>query len=88
MTGRYEGECPLGLFGGHEVKKAAHGGFARVGAFSDPVDRDTDHRPTHHGQVEDGGGVADAAAIFSGADIQAQVQARFDAPIPAVGLQH
>ena len=88
MTGRYEGERPLGLFGGHEVEKAVHGGLARVGAFSGPVDRHADYRPPHHGQIEDGGGIADAAAIFSSADIQAQVKARFDAPILAVGLQH
>ena len=88
MTGSYKRECLSGLFGGHAVKKTAHGGLARVGAFSDPVDGEADHGSAHHGQVESGSAVADAAAIFSSDHIQSQVQARFDAPMPAVGLQH
>ena len=32
--------------------------------------------------------MADSAAIFSGDDVQAQVQARFDAPILTIGLKH
>ena len=76
------------LFGRHTIKKAAQGGFARVGTFSDRGDRNADHRSTDHGQVERRGGVAHTAAVFSGDDIQAQMQARFDAPMAAVGLEH
>ena len=32
--------------------------------------------------------MADPAAIFAGDDIQAQVQARFDAPVLTIGLKH
>jgi len=76
------------LFGGHEIKKAAHGGGPWRGAFSDPADGRADDRASDHGQVEGRGAVAHAAAVFPGDDIQAQVQARFDAPVAAVGCQH
>ena len=76
------------LFGGHKIEKATHRGLAWVAALFNPVDSDTDHRSTHHRQVEGGSAVADAAAIFSSDHIEAQVQARFDAPIAAVRLQH
>ena len=76
------------LFGRHAVEEAAQGGLAGVGTFFDPADRDADHRPADHRQVEGGGAVANAAAVFSGGHIQAQVQARFNAPIAAVGSQH
>ena len=32
--------------------------------------------------------MADPAAIFPGDDVQAQVQARFDAPVMTIGLKH
>ena len=88
MTGRYEGERPLGLFGGHEVKKAAHGGFALVAALVDPMDRQANHGPAHHGQIECGGASANATPVFPGDHIQAQMQTGFDAPMPTVGRQH
>jgi hypothetical protein len=88
MTGGYEREGLSRLFGGHQVEKSAHGGFAWMTAFFDPVDSDADHRSTHHRQVEGGSAVADATAIFSSDHIEPQVQARFDAPIAAVRLQH
>ena len=70
------------------VEEAAQGGLAGVGTFFDPADRDADHRATDHRQVEGRGAVANAAAVFAGGHIQAQVQARFNAPMAAVGLQH
>lgn len=76
------------LFSRHVVEEAAQGGLAGVGTFFDPADRDANHRPADHRQVEGGGAVANAAAVFAGRHIQAQVQARFNAPIAAVGSQH
>jgi hypothetical protein len=78
----------LSRFGSHAIKEAAQGGFARVATFSDPGDGDADHRSTDHGQIQGRGGVAHAAAVFAGNDIQAQMQARFDAPVTAVGWEH
>lgn len=76
------------LFGGHAVKKAAQGGFARVGAGFDPRDGNANHRAADHGQVQRRGWMAHAAAVLAGDDIQAQMQARFDAPVTTVGLEH
>ena len=76
------------LFSRHVVEEAAQGGLAGVGTFFDPADRRADHRPADHRQVEGGGAVANAAAVFSGRHIQAQVQACFNAPIAAVSSQH
>ncbi len=36
-------------------------------------------------QIEGGSAVANTAAVFYGDNVQAEVEARFDAPIPAVG---
>ena len=76
------------LFSRHVVEEAAQGGLAGVGTFFDPADRDADPRTADHRQVEGGGAVVNAAAVFFGGHIQAQVQARFNAPIAAVGSQH
>jgi len=88
MPDSYEREGFAGLLGGHEIKKAAHGGAAPLAAFSDPVDRQTDHDAAHHGQIEGGDAMAHPAAIFPGDDVQAQMQPRFDAPVTPVGGQH
>ena len=88
MTGGYEGEGSLALVGGHAVVKSAGGSLAGVGALAYPVDGHAEDSPSHHGQVERAGAMAHAAAIFAGADIQAQVQTGLDAPVAAVGLEH
>ncbi len=87
MTGGYEREGSLGLVGRHVVIETAHGGPALLGPLAHPIDRDADHGPPQHGQVEDRGAVTHPAAVFAHADIQPQVQAGFDAPIVAIGLQ-
>ena len=87
MTGSYEREGSFRLLGRHVVIEATHGGGAFLGMLADPGGGDADHGPAHHGQVEDGGAVAYPAAVFARDDIQAQVEARFDAPIGAIGLQ-
>ena len=53
----------------HEVEKAARGGLPWVSALSDPMNRDTDRRATHHGQVESRGAIGDAATVFARAYI-------------------
>jgi len=88
MTDSYEREGFSGLLGGHKIEKAAHGGATPLTAFSDPVDGHADPRAAHHGQIEGGDAMAHAAAVFAGDHIQAQVEARFDAPMAAVGFQH
>ena len=88
MASGYEREGFFAMVGRHAVKKAVGGGFARVGALADPMGGDTDDGAADHGQIQNAGGVAHAAAIFAGADIQAQVQAGFDVPVTAVSLEH
>jgi len=73
--------------GGPKIEKAAPGGVTRGGAFSDPANRPADDRAGDHRQVEGRGAVAHAAAVFPGGHIQAQGQARCDAPVAAVGRQ-
>ena len=46
-----------------------------------------DRGPSQHRQIQRRGAVAHAAAVFAGADVQAQVQPGLDAPVAAVGLQ-
>lgn len=88
MTGSYEREGFFLLVGCHEVKKSVCGGFSRVGAFAYPVDGDTDCGPAHHRQIERVGAIAHTATVFSGADIQAQVQTGLDSPVAAIRLEH
>ena len=76
------------MFGSHPIKEAAHGSLAWVGTSSNPEDRDADHRSADHRQIKRRGAVADAAAVFSGGHIQAQMQPGFDTPMASVGLQH
>lgn len=63
-------------------------GAAIVFAVTDPADGGTDNRAADDREIGRGLGVAHAAAVFSGDDVQALVQAVFDAPVFAVGLQH
>ena len=88
MTDSYEREGFAGLLGGHEIKKAGRGGATRLAAFSDPVDRQADHGAAHHRQIESSDAMAHPAAVFPGAHVRAQMQARFDAPVTPVGCQH
>ena len=85
MRDSYEGEGFFGLLGRHKIKKAAQGRGTRRAAFSDPADGHADDGAADHRQIEGRGSVAHTAAVFPGDDIQAQVQARFDAPVAAVG---
>ena len=73
---------------GHEIVEAAQGGLAGIAASFGPIDRHAHHCAANDCQVECGGAIANSAAIFSGDDVQAQVQARFDAPILTIGLEH
>ena len=73
---------------GHEIVEAAQGGLAGPGASFHPINRYAHHRAANDRQIKSGGAIADPAAIFSGGDIQAQMQAGFDAPILAIGLKH
>lgn len=87
MTGGDEGEGSAGLSGRHPVEKAAGRGVApRAGAL-DPMHRHTQRGPPQHRQVERRGAVAHPAAVLAGTDVQAQVQARLNAPVVPVGLQ-
>ena len=52
------------------------------------MDRHAHQRAANDRQVECGGAIAHPAAVFSGDDVQAQVQAGFDAPILTIGLKH
>ena len=88
MTGGYEREGSFALAGGHEVKKSGCGRLAGVAALAYPVDGHTDYGSSHHAQIQRAGAMAHAAAIFSGADIQAQMQASLDSPVAAVSLEH
>ena len=71
----------MALVGRYGVEKAVGGGIARVGALADQMDGDTDDGAADHGQIQNAGGMAHAAAVLAGADIRAQVQAGFAAPV-------
>ncbi len=88
MTGSYEREGFFALVGGHEVEKATGRRFARIAAFAYPIDSHTDYSSAHHPQIQRAGSIAHAAAILSGAHVQAQVQAGLDSPVAAVSLEH
>jgi hypothetical protein len=49
---------------------------------------DTDGGSAHHRQIEDGGSIADTAAVFAGDDVQAKMEAGFNAPVVAIAAQH
>ena len=73
MIGSYEGEGLFAVVGGHEVVEAAQGGLAAFAAVLDPMNGDADDGPANDGQVEGRSAVADAAAVFAGNDVQAEV---------------
>ena len=73
----------MALVGRYGVEKAVGGGIARVGALADQMDGDTDDGAADHGQIQNAGEMAHAAAFLAGADIRAQVQAGFAAPVSA-----
>ena len=87
MTGGYEREGSAALFGGHDVEEAAGRGATAWTGTQYPMHRHTDCRPAQHRQVQGRGAVAHPATILARTDIQAQVQARLDAPVVAVSLQ-
>ena len=86
--GDYEREGSFALVGGHKVKKSGRGSFAGIVALAYPMDGHTHYGSPHHPQIQCAGAIAHAAAIFSGADIQAQVQASLDSPVATVSLEH
>ena len=87
MTGRYEGEGFALLASCHRVEEAARRGVTAGAGALDPMHGYADRCPSQHRQVQGRGAVAHAAAVFAGADVQAQVQPSLDAPVAAVGLQ-
>ena len=88
MTGGHEREGFFALVSGHKVKKSTGGGFTRVGALAYPMDGHTDYGSAYHGQIQCAGAIAHAAAIFSGTDVQTQVEAGLDSPVAAIRLEH
>ena len=73
--------------GGHEIVEAAHGGPALVFAMADPAHGHTHDGPSDHRQIERRV-TSHPAAIFSGNDVQPLVQAVFNAPVFAIGIEH
>ncbi|HYL93855.1 MAG TPA: hypothetical protein VEW69_11945 [Alphaproteobacteria bacterium] len=57
-------------------------------AAPNPVHRYADNRPPHDRQIYHRIGFADTAAVLASDDVQSEVKARFDAPVPAVSLEH
>jgi hypothetical protein len=47
-----------------------------------------DDRAPDDGQIHHGIGFSDAAPVLAGDHVQAEVQARFNAPVLSVGLEH
>ncbi|MCU0784928.1 MAG: hypothetical protein MUF81_12975, partial [Verrucomicrobia bacterium] len=88
ITDGYEFERSFVVFLGHEVVEAAHGCQTWIFAAADPMHGHADYRPADGGQVERRVAVAHTAAVFSGNDVQALVQAVFNSPILAIGLEH
>ena len=72
----------------HEIVEAAQDGLAGIAASFCPVNRYANHRAANDRPIEGGGALAGPAAIFSGADVPAQGQAGFDAPVLTIGRQH
>jgi len=72
---------------GHFVVEIGQGGFSPFGILPAPVDEKADANAPELAQDPHGVALAYAAAIFIGADIQALVQASFNAPIGTLRLQ-
>lgn len=53
-----------------------------------PMDAYADGGAAYHGQVQGGGWISDPAAIFSGGDIEPEMEAIFDSPMEPVGDHH
>lgn len=53
-----------------------------------PMDAHADGGAAYHGQVQGGGWISDPAPIFSGGDIEPEMEAIFDSPMKPVGGHH
>ena len=53
-----------------------------------PMDAYADGGAADHGQVQSGGWISDPAAVFSGGDIEPEMESIFDAPMEPVGGHH
>lgn len=73
--------------GGHVVVKAGGSGLAWIGHALDPMDRKTVGGATKESKVPSVGGTMYPAFIFQGADIESVMEATFDSPVVAVGLE-
>lgn len=73
--------------GSHMVVKPGGGGLAWIGHALDPMDCKTVGGATKESEVPSVGGMPDSAFVFQGADIEAVMEAAFDSPVVAVGLE-
>jgi hypothetical protein len=81
-------ESFFAALGRHEIVKSAQGGLAAVVAVADPMHGHADDGPSYDGQVHDGVGFSNSAAVLARDDIEPEMQAGFNAPVSAVGLKH
>lgn len=53
-----------------------------------PMDAQADGGAADHGQIQGGGWVSNPTTVFSGCDVESEMESVFDAPVEAVGRHH
>ena len=75
------------MLGAHLGLEVGQGGVLSFGALRFPFGEEADGQPAEHAQYPYAVAIADSAVVFVGGNVEALVQAGFNAPISAVGLQ-